>query len=111
MMKFNQRRMQEAMRRLGVQQQDIEAEEVIIKGKDRDIIITKPQVVKVNLMGQDTFQIVGNVEEKEKGYEPSEEDINLIVEKTNIERDKAIEILKRNNGDIAQSILEISEKK
>ncbi len=99
------------MRRLGVQQQDIEAEEVIIKGKDRDIIITKPQVVKVNLMGQDTFQIVGNVEEKEKGYEPSEEDINLIVEKTNIERDKAIEILKRNNGDIAQSILEISEKK
>ena len=98
------------MKRLGVQQQEISAEEVIIKGKDKDIVIKNPQVIKVNLMGQDTFQIVGTVEERGKGYEPSEEDITLIMEKANVGRERAVEVLKKNKGDIASSILELTNK-
>ncbi len=110
MVRLNQRRMQEAMRRLGIQQQEIDAEKVIIETPDKRIIINSPQVVKVNLMGQDTFQITGNISEENREFEPSEEDIKLVVEKTGRSRDEVIKVLKETNGDIASSILKLSNE-
>ncbi len=109
-MRLNQRRMQEAMRRLGIQQQEIEADRVIIETPDKKIIINSPQVVKVNLMGQDTFQITGSISEESREFEPSEEDIKLVMEKTGKSKDKVVEVLKETNGDIASSILKLSDE-
>lgn len=61
---INPRDMQKAMKRLGITQQEIEATEVIIKTADAELVIHNPQVSKVNMMGQETFQIVGRVEER-----------------------------------------------
>ncbi len=110
MVRLNQRRMQEAMRRLGIQQHEIDAEKVIIETPDKRIIINSPQVVKVNLMGQDTFQITGNISEENREFEPSEEDIKLVVEKTGRSRDEVIKVLKETDGDIASSILKLSNE-
>ena len=107
-MKLNQRRMQEAMRRLGIQQQEVNAEKVIIETADKMIIINSPQVVKVNLMGQETFQITGSISEESREFEPSEEDIRLVMEKTGKSREEVSKILKEENGDIASSILKLS---
>ena len=109
-MRLNQRRMQEAMKRLGIQQQEVDAVKVIIEGKDKNIIISNPQVVKVNLMGQDTFQITGNVEKVEKEFVPSDEDVSLIMEKTGKPKEEVIMVLKKNEGDIASTILELSKE-
>ena len=43
----NPRDMQKAMKKMGIQQEEIDAVEVIIRLEDRDIIITEPQVSKV----------------------------------------------------------------
>ncbi len=102
--------MQEAMRRLGIQQQEVEADRVIIETSDKRIIINSPQVVKVNLMGQDTFQITGSISEENKEFKPSEEDVKLVMEKTGKDRDKVVEVLKETNGDIASSILKLNDE-
>ncbi len=117
-MKLNNRRMMEAMKRLGITQKEIDATEVIIKTPEKLIVIKQPQVVKVNLMGQETFQVVGIIEEKSLNdsnedsndeFNPSKEDIKIIMEKTGVSEEEAIRVLKKNKGDIAASILELEE--
>ncbi len=108
-MRINQRKMQEAMRRLGIQQQEVPAESVIIESSDKRIIIDSPQVVKVNLMGQETFQITGAVREEPIEFKPSEEDVKLVMEKTGKSKEEVVEALKSSNGDIASAILKLSQ--
>ena len=43
--------MQKAMKRLGIRQEEIDAQEVIIKTSDRNILIKNPHVSKVNMIG------------------------------------------------------------
>ena len=117
-MKLNNRRMMEAMKRLGITQKEVDATEVIIKTPEKLIVIKQPQVVKVNLMGQETFQVVGIIEEKSLNdfnedsndeFNPSKEDIKIIMEKTGVSEEEAIRVLKKNKGDIAASIIELEE--
>ena len=61
---MNPRKVQQMMKQMGVQQVDIPATEVIIKTDEKEIIITSPSVAKVNMMGQETFQISGTIEER-----------------------------------------------
>jgi nascent polypeptide-associated complex subunit alpha len=99
---INQKQLQQAMKQLGVKQENIDAIEVIIKTPTKNIVIKNPQVAKVNMMGQETFQVSGDIEESYP-----EDDIKLIIEQTNCSREKAIKALEKNNGDIAQAILSL----
>ena len=56
---MNPRKMQQMMKQLGIKQEEIPATEVIIRLEDRELIIAKPSVSKVDMMGQETFQITG----------------------------------------------------
>jgi len=108
---MNPRMMKQAMRRLGIQQQDIEATEVIIKTPDKEIIIKNPQVAKVNMMGQETFQIIGHAEEKSLSSEPeiNQEDINTVIEQTGASEEEAKSAIIKNNGNLAAAILELKK--
>ncbi len=109
---MNPRAMKQAMKRLGIQQQDIEATEVIIKTPEKEILIKNPQVAKVNMMGQQTFQIVGEVEERsiEKEPEINEEDIKTVIEQTGVDKVKAKETIEKHKGDLAAAILELKSQ-
>ena len=96
--------MKQAMKRMGVKQEEIEAEQVIIKQKDKELVINNPEVQKIEMMGQESLQITGDIEERDLN---KEDDINLIVEQTNVSKEKAEEALKRADGDIAKAILEL----
>jgi nascent polypeptide-associated complex subunit alpha len=104
---MNPRDMQKAMKRLGIKQEEIPATEVIIKTPDRDLVIPNPQVSKVNMMGQNTFQIVGEAHEQEKDTTPSisEEDVKTVMEQASVSEDKAREALESSKGDLAEAIL------
>ena len=97
---LNPRKMQQAMRRMGIQQVEIPATEVIIKTEDKDIIITEPNVSKVNMMGQETFQITGNVHEREKAIEITEEDIQTVSSQANVSLEDAKSALEESKGEI-----------
>ena len=107
---MNPKMMEKAMKKMGIKQETIEASEVIIKCADKDLIIKNPNVSKVNAMGQDTYQIVGDVEEVEVGVgDIKEEDVKTVAEQAKVSEEKAKEALIRNKGDIAKSIMDLQE--
>ena len=93
------------MKQLGMSQENIDASRVIIEKSDGKIIIDNPSVTKIKMQGQETFQIAGEISE-ERGI--SEEDIQTIVEKTGVSKKIARGVLEKNNGDLAEAILELS---
>lgn len=107
-MRINPRQMEKMMKKMGIQSVSIEAEEVIIKTPDKDIVIRNPQVSRVNAMGQDTFQISGDVEEREKeGF--SSEDVETVMEQAGVSEDEAISAL-RETSDLAEAIMKLKNK-
>jgi len=106
---MNSRSMAKAMKRMGIQQTELDAKEVIIRLEDKELVFTKPQVAKVNMMGQETFQVIGTPEERSISTEPeiSEEDIQTVIDQTGVDKEKALEAIKKHKGDIAAAILEL----
>ncbi|MEM3373657.1 MAG: nascent polypeptide-associated complex protein [Candidatus Woesearchaeota archaeon] len=112
MIPINQRQMQQAMKRLGVNQKEIDAIAVIIRTKKEDIIIRNPSVQKINMMGQESYQISGEEEIRplEEEMKINEEDIKTVMEQTNANREVIIETLKKHKGDLASTILELQNR-
>ena len=106
---MNPRKMQGMMKRMGIQQQEIDAVEVIIKTQDKQLVFSQPQVSKVNMMGQQTYQIVGEPEERSLSTEPeiTSEDIDTVMQQTNASKETAEKALKKAKGDIAKAILDL----
>ena len=109
---MNPREMQKAMKRLGIKQEEIDAELVIIKTADKDLVIKNPQVSKINMMGQETIQIIGNITEIEKSekVEASEDDVSTVMEQTNCTKEEAVEALEESSGNLAEAILKLQNK-
>ena len=98
------------MKQLGIQQVDIPAIEVIIRTENKEIIISNPSVAKVNMMGQETFQISGEVEERELVSEISEEDIDTVMQQAYVSAAEAKAALEETQGDLAKAILNLKNK-
>lgn len=108
-MKMNPKQMEKIARQMGMKMEHIDAEQVIIKLRaGGEILIDNPQVTKVNMMGQDTFQITGDITEKED-EESDEGDVDIVSEKTGVSRDEAKRVLDETN-DIAEAILKLKEE-
>ena len=112
MMGMNSRQMQAMMRKMGVSQVDIEATEVIIKTPEGDLVFESPQVAKVNMMGQETYQIVGHphLSKRDETPEISQDDIDTVVSQTQVSEEQARESLEKHKGDIAAAILELGSE-
>ncbi|MBL7100952.1 MAG: nascent polypeptide-associated complex protein [Nanoarchaeota archaeon] len=106
--KLNQKQVEKAMKRMGVKQEEIDATEVIIKTHDKELIIKDPHVAKVNMMGQESLQITGDIEEKElKPYK--EEDVKTVMEQADCSEEEAKEALEKTDGDLAEAILNLKK--
>ncbi len=108
---INPRQMKQAMKRMGIQQEDIQAEQVIIRLSDAEIIIDNPSVQKVNMMGQSSYQVSGEEQLRSISQEPdiTDEDIKTVSEQANCSLEKAREALEESNGDLAEAIMKLSE--
>jgi nascent polypeptide-associated complex subunit alpha len=104
---MNPRQMQQAMKKMGLKQEEIDAIAVIIRAKDKDIIIRNPSVQKINMGGQSSYQVAGEEEIREIEEEPeiSEEDIKTVMGQAKVSKEKAESALKDSNGDLAAAIL------
>ena len=102
---MNKKVMEQAMKKLGMKQEEIEATEVIIKTTSKDYVIRNPQVSKINMMGQETLQVVGTMEDMESF---NEDDVKTVMRQTNKNEKEVKEKLKENNGDIAKTIIDLS---
>lgn len=102
------KKMQAVMKQLGMNQEEIDASRVVIEKEDGNkIIIQNPSVTKIKIQNQESFQITGDVEEFEiENF--SENDIEVIMQKTNSTREEAEKALEET-GDLAEAILKLSE--
>ena len=92
------------MSKMGISQEEIDASKVTIEGSKGNIVINNPSVTKMNIKGNDIFQISGEVSE-EVGI--SQEDIKTVMEKTGVSEKKARETLEKTK-DLADAIMELS---
>jgi len=108
MFELNNKQIQAMMKQMGMSQEEIEASKVTIEKSDgTNIVIENPHVTKLNVKGQVSFQIIGDLKE-EAGKPFTEEDIKQVMEKTECTESQAKRALENANGDIAEAILELS---
>ena len=103
------RMVKQAMKKMGIKQEEIDATEVIIKTKTSKIVFSNPSVAKVEMMGDNSWQITGNYEEQSLDLNPeiNEEDIKTVIEQTGVTEEEARKAIESNNGDLAAAILEL----
>ena len=103
--------MKQAMKKMGVQQTEIDATEVIIRTAEKEIVILEPQVAKVVMMGQESYQISGQEIERslETAAQINDEDIHTVMAQVDVDYATAKAAIEAADGDLAQAILDISE--
>ena len=101
---MNPKMVKQAMKKMGMKQEELDAVEVIIKLRDKELLIRNPQVSKVNMMGQETFQVSGTIEEV-SGV--NEDDVKTVMEQASCSEDEAKKALEKTDGDIAEAILSL----
>lgn len=102
------KKMQALMRQMGINQEEIDAVRVIIEKEDGKIIIENPNVVKIDMKGQENFQISGDIKEisSEDEEDSFEEDVKILMEKCNCSKEEAIEALEKSEGDLTEAMME-----
>ncbi|MAM42251.1 MAG: nascent polypeptide-associated complex protein [Thaumarchaeota archaeon] len=108
--KLDNRQSRRMLEKMGLNLEEMpEVSEVVIKTKEKDIIIKSPQVSKLKSKGIDMYQIMGNdIEEVIKeDSKISEEDVLLVSQQANVNLEIAKNALEESNGDLAQAILKL----
>lgn len=105
---INPGQMKAMMKQMGIKQEEIDAERVIIEGKDKRIIIEPASVQKITMQGQGSWQITGNMREESKEVEFSDEDVELVMEKTGKSESEARKALNETK-DVAEAIVMLSD--
>jgi nascent polypeptide-associated complex subunit alpha len=101
--------MLQTVKRAGLSVEQVEGvESVIIKFRDKELIVKNPQVTSMKIGGQTIFQVVGEVEERALTIEEvsvSEEDVQLVASQAGVSLEEARKALKATKGDLARAIL------
>jgi alpha-NAC-related protein len=105
--KMDPKKIQAIMKKMNMNVKELSAEEVIIKCKDKNIIISKPEIMIADMVGKEVYQISGVVSESDT---IREEDIKLIMERTGKNRETVVQKLEELNNDLAKTIMELKEK-
>ena len=111
--KISPREMEKMMRQMGIKSENIEADEVVIRCADKEILIKNPVIQKVNMMGQDSFQISGEITEHsvdEDAPKYTDDDIQMVMNQTNCTKSEAEDALKETEGDLAEAILILAKE-
>jgi alpha-NAC-related protein len=100
------KKIEHMLKKLNMNVQQIPAEMVIIKTKNKNIIISKPEIMLADMMGREVYQITGEVSES---VPMSEEDVQMVMDKTGKDRDTVVKKLEEHN-DLAKAIHELKGK-
>ena len=97
------------MKQMGMSQETVDASKVTIEKTDgKKIVFSNPSVTKMNIQGQEMFQISGNGEESTED-DFSDEDVKTVMEKTKCTKKDAVSALKVSDGNLAEAIISLSK--
>ncbi len=122
---LNPRKMKQMMEQMGIDIEEIDAEEVIIRTPDEDLVFDDVEVQLMNAQGQQTYQVVGEPESRDRGAggdaggaaaggaDESEEsadegipqdDVELVATRTGASEEDARDALEATDGDLAAAV-------
>jgi nascent polypeptide-associated complex subunit alpha len=107
-MKINPRQLEKMAKKMGIETQPIDATEVIIRTPEKEILISNPQVSRVNMMGQDSWQITGDVSERSL-EKFTEDDVRMVASQAKVGDEEARAALTEADGDLAQAIMNLRD--
>ena len=119
--RLNPKQMKQMMRRMGIEQEEIEGvEEVVIRTATKEYIFTQAQVTMMTVQGQKTVQVVGEPLIRDRpGAKPStapaklvipDEDVALVAEKAGVSAAEARKALEAANGEPAEAIIRLMSR-
>lgn len=108
---MNPRMMKQAMKKMGMQQEDIDAARVIIETQEKRYVFEQPQVAKVNAMGQTSWQVTGEPREEAIDTAPqiSAEDVQTVMEQAGVSEEEAKKAIETAGGDLAAAIIALQD--
>lgn len=109
------RKMKQMMNQMGIDLTEIDAEEVIIRTAEEELVFHDADVQRMDAQGQQTYQIVGEPDsrpreggtdtaESSSGQEIPEEDIEIVAARTGVSESTAREALQEAEGDLATAV-------
>ncbi len=108
---INPAQMQKMMQQMGIKTDKVDAKKVVFEMQDgKKLEIESPEITKMTIQGTETYQVIGSAKEvAETKLLFSEDDIQLVQEKTNCSKEMAKKELEKTKGDIAEAILNLSK--
>lgn len=106
------RAMRNLMAKMGIKSTEIPALRVIIELEGRQIVVSNPQVTRIEAQGALSFQVSGDVSEVDSyKAEITEDDVKTVSDQTGItDTDRVKSALESENGDIAKAILKLKSE-
>lgn len=124
---MNPRKMEQMMKQMGIDLEELDVAEVVITLEDgTQLVFDDADVTKMDARGQETYQIVGEPEERETAGESAaaddaeaeddtaadaktaggipEDDVKLVAQRTGASKAEAREALEAADGDLATAI-------
>ena len=118
--RMNPRQMKAAMKRLGIETEEIgDVEEVVIRTATKEYVFKSAEVSAMTVQGQKTWQIVGEpivMTRKTEGAPPpekpaiSDEDVDLVAEKADVSKAVARKALEEADGEPAEAIIRLMSR-
>ena len=114
---LNPRKMKQMMNQMGIDLEDIDAEEVIIRTAEEELVFHDAEVQRMDAQGQQTYQVVGEPETRPRGESSeiesgaddsadsafSEDDVEIVAMRTGASEEEARAALEET-GDLAAAV-------
>ena len=124
------RKMKQMMNQMGIDLEDIDAEEVIIRTPEEELVFHDAEVQRMDAQGQQTYQVVGEPDTRPRGEAGSieeadasdaddadasadateggfsEDDVEIVAMRTGVSEEKARETLEET-GDLAAAVQQL----
>jgi nascent polypeptide-associated complex subunit alpha len=114
---MNPRKMKQMMKQMGIDVTELDAEEVVIRTADEDLVFSDVQVTRMDAQGQETYQVVGEPDHRDPGTAGAveagdadagsdipDDDVALVAEQAGVDATAAREALEATDGDLAAAI-------
>ncbi|MFB6103394.1 MAG: nascent polypeptide-associated complex protein [Haloplanus sp.] len=120
---MNPRKMKQMMKQMGIDVTELDAEEVVIRTADEELVFSDAQVTRMDAQGQETYQVVGEPDHREPGGGTEEEttpavegesdtgeagipddDVEFVAQQAGVSKADARDALEATDGDLAAAI-------
>lgn len=128
---LNPRKMKQMMNQMGIDLEDIDAEEVIIRTADEELVFHDAEVQRMDAQGQQTYQVVGEPDTRPRGEgggtddeagadedadaggsagsDFSEQDVEIVAQRAGVPEETARETLEET-GDLAAAVQQLEDE-